>query len=330
MDMLHAPVFWLELGAIAWINLLVSGDNAVMIALAARSLPERQQKLAVFWGSAAAVALRIALTAFAGMLLGVAGGAIYALIRPWLPWGGWRRGLVFGLLLTMTFGAVMLDNGENPDYRRFGVPFLNVCLFNLLPVAFGLLVVPLAERLDRRLPAPPLAGSIWHRARGLATYAVLTLASLLVGVKFVFRTRLMLAAMTLDMFAVLLGGATFLLPMFAERLGVGPTGFGWLRAAPPIGAIVMAMLIAHSPPMKRAGRAMLISVASSPCLSRNLRLISSAALWDASASSGRPCSCSMLPRCRRVRPSLSQPPIRRSMASASRQASRASSTRPVF
>lgn len=89
----------------------------------------------------------------------------------------------------------------------------------------------------------------------------LTLASLLVGVKFVFRTRLMLAAMTLDMFAVLLGGATFLLPIFAERLGVGPTGFGWLRAAPPIGAIVMALLIAHAPPMKRAGRAMLVSVA---------------------------------------------------------------------
>lgn len=89
----------------------------------------------------------------------------------------------------------------------------------------------------------------------------LTLASLLVGVKFVFRTRLMLAAMTLDMFAVLLGGATFLLPIFAERLSVGPTGFGWLRAAPPIGAIVMALLIAHAPPMKRAGRAMLVSVA---------------------------------------------------------------------
>jgi YjbE family integral membrane protein len=81
MDMMHTPVFWIELGAIAWINLLVSGDNAVMIALAARSLPERQQRLAVFWGSAAAVALRIALTAFAAALLElpwlkIAGGAL--------------------------------------------------------------------------------------------------------------------------------------------------------------------------------------------------------------------------------------------------------------
>ncbi len=81
MEMLQAPVFWIELGAIAWINLLVSGDNAVMIALAARSLPGPQQKLAVFWGSAAAVALRVALTAFAAALLDlpwlkIAGGAL--------------------------------------------------------------------------------------------------------------------------------------------------------------------------------------------------------------------------------------------------------------
>ena len=65
MEMLHQPIFWVELGAIVWINLLVSGDNAVMIALAARSLPPRQQRLAVFWGSAAAVALRVILTVFA-------------------------------------------------------------------------------------------------------------------------------------------------------------------------------------------------------------------------------------------------------------------------
>jgi YjbE family integral membrane protein len=81
MDMLHQPIFWVELGAIVWINLLVSGDNAVMIALAARSLPPQQQRLAVFWGSAAAVALRVVLTVFAVALLElpwlkVAGGAL--------------------------------------------------------------------------------------------------------------------------------------------------------------------------------------------------------------------------------------------------------------
>lgn len=79
--MLQQPIFWVELGAIIWINLLVSGDNAVMIALAARSLPPRQQRLAVFWGSAAAVLLRVVLTVFAVKLLElpwlkVAGGAL--------------------------------------------------------------------------------------------------------------------------------------------------------------------------------------------------------------------------------------------------------------
>jgi YjbE family integral membrane protein len=69
MEMLGLPAFWVELGAIIWINLLVSGDNAVMIALAARSLPADQQKLAIFWGSTAAVILRVILTIFAVVLL---------------------------------------------------------------------------------------------------------------------------------------------------------------------------------------------------------------------------------------------------------------------
>lgn len=89
-----------------------------------------------------------------------------------------------------------------------------------------------------------------------------TLASLLDGLKFVFRTQLLLAALTLDLFAVLLGGATALLPVFAkEILEVGPQGLGALRAAPAIGAVVMALVIAHLPPLRRAGLALLLSVA---------------------------------------------------------------------
>ena len=61
--------FWLGLGAIIWVNIILSGDNAVVIALAARSLPEKQQKQAVFWGAAAAVLLRIVLTLVAVELL---------------------------------------------------------------------------------------------------------------------------------------------------------------------------------------------------------------------------------------------------------------------
>ena len=64
MDLTSA-VFWAALGSIIWVNVLLSGDNAVVIAMAARSLPPHQQKKAIFWGSAAAIALRIGLTVIA-------------------------------------------------------------------------------------------------------------------------------------------------------------------------------------------------------------------------------------------------------------------------
>lgn len=84
--------------------------------------------------------------------------------------------------------------------------------------------------------------------------------SLLDGVRFVLRTRLLFAAMALDLFAVLLGGATYLLPVFADRLEAGKLGLGLMVAAPAVGAITMALVQAHRPPLKRAGRAMLIAV----------------------------------------------------------------------
>jgi len=69
MQELLTSQFWLGLGAIIWVNIILSGDNAVVIALAARSLPQRQQKLAILWGAAAAVVLRIILTVVAVELL---------------------------------------------------------------------------------------------------------------------------------------------------------------------------------------------------------------------------------------------------------------------
>jgi hypothetical protein len=81
------------------------------------------------------------------------------------------------------------------------------------------------------------------------------------GLAYVWKTKLILATISLDLFAVLVGGVTYLLPKFAEMLKVGSFGFGLLKAAPAAGAFVMAMLLAHRPPMRRAGRAMLLSVA---------------------------------------------------------------------
>ncbi|MCL2641737.1 MAG: MFS transporter, partial [Phycisphaerales bacterium] len=90
----------------------------------------------------------------------------------------------------------------------------------------------------------------------------MTRKSLLAGVRFVVSERVVFGTMTLDLFAVLLGGATSLLQVFAiEILQVGPIGLSWLRAAPALGAITMAIIIAHRPPMKNAGRNMLWAVA---------------------------------------------------------------------
>src|SRR5437763_14521326 len=78
--------------------------------------------------------------------------------------------------------------------------------------------------------------------------------SLMAGMRFVFSKHVILATITLDLFAVLLGGATALLPIFADQiLRCGPVGLGWMRASPAVGAFVMALVVAYLPPMKRAG-----------------------------------------------------------------------------
>jgi MFS family permease len=89
-----------------------------------------------------------------------------------------------------------------------------------------------------------------------------TLESLAEGLRFIRSTKVILAAITLDMFAVLLGGAVALLPVYAtDILKVGPEGLGWLRAAPSIGALIVALIMAYLPPFKSAGKTLLLSVA---------------------------------------------------------------------
>jgi len=86
-------------------------------------------------------------------------------------------------------------------------------------------------------------------------------AGMLEGVRFVLRDKLVLAALSLDMFAVLFGGATALLPVFTKTvLHVSPDWLGYLRAAPAVGAVLMAFAIAHTPVIERAGRTLLLAV----------------------------------------------------------------------
>lgn len=89
----------------------------------------------------------------------------------------------------------------------------------------------------------------------------MSLNSALEGLRFIRRTPILLAAISLDLFAVLFGGAVALLPVIAvERLGVGDVAYGWLRAAPGIGAALMALFLASRPVNRRVGRTLLIAV----------------------------------------------------------------------
>jgi len=90
----------------------------------------------------------------------------------------------------------------------------------------------------------------------------LTLNSFFAGLRFVGKQKVVLSAMALDMFGVLLGGATAMMPIYAKDiLQVGPRGLGLLVTAPSIGAFSMALLQAHRGPLRKAGRTLLFAVA---------------------------------------------------------------------
>ena len=95
-----------------------------------------------------------------------------------------------------------------------------------------------------------------------ATRRAASLGSILEGLRFVWGKPVILGCMSLDMFAVIFGGATALLPIYAkEILQVGPRGYGMLTSTFELGALAMSMLLMFRPPVVRAGRTLLIAVA---------------------------------------------------------------------
>src|SRR6478672_8172928 len=96
MSVITSPVFWLALSQIILINIVLSGDNAVVIALACRSLPPQQQKKAIIFGSVGAIVLRLVLTFF----------AVYLLDLPWLKLVG------AALLLWIGIGLLKGDDDD--------------------------------------------------------------------------------------------------------------------------------------------------------------------------------------------------------------------------
>jgi hypothetical protein len=173
--------------------------------------------------------------------------------------------------------------------RAFGAPAVNSILPQLLPpVVFANLNAWVASTVQLAAISGPAAGGFIIAASGgsAAAFAVASAAEalfvllllkvppapasrsgtrtggVLEGLRFVSRSPVFLAAITLDLFAVLFGGAIALLPIFAKDiLQVGPSGLGWLRAAPAAGALTMALITTRLPPWRRPGRVLLAAVA---------------------------------------------------------------------
>lgn len=104
--------------------------------------------------------------------------------------------------------------------------------------------------------------SLVRRHHVVALKEKMTASNLIAGFKFVFQSKIILGTITLDMFAVLLGGAVSLLPVYSKDiLKVGPSGLGILQAALPAGSLLCAMVLAHRRPLQKAGRALLWAVA---------------------------------------------------------------------
>src|SRR5258705_7438109 len=118
-----------------------------------------------------------------------------------------------------------------------------IFIFSILIIAFFALT-----RLKPKSATPAAEEKTWTRVKE--------------GLRFVFRTKEILGAFTLDMFAVLFGGAVAMVPYYARNiLQVGSLGLGWLNAAIDIGAIISVILFTYRPMRKAQGRKLFFAVA---------------------------------------------------------------------
>jgi YjbE family integral membrane protein len=192
LDELTTQVFWIGLLKIIGVNLILSGDNAVVIALAARSLPQRQQKAAVLWGSGAAVVMRIILTIFAVALLTL----------PWLK--------LVGSLLLFWIGIKLLLPEEGDE---------NITASdNLISAIKTILIADLVMSIDNVI-------AVAAAAQGSMTLLVLGLAISIPLV--IFGSTLLLHLMERWPVIITIGGG--LLGFVAgEMLVTDPALKGWL------------------------------------------------------------------------------------------------------
>ena len=239
---------------------LVQALPVLLLALPAGQAADRYPRKLIFlamaalmtcgsFGLAIASRLHAPIAAFYAILglIGVAGA--FALPARWAFLPELVPSADFANAVTWRSGAWQAAAMIGPALGGFGIDRLgSPTAVYLADGGCGVIVCLLIAAIRGR-PAPRRDGE------------PMTWDTLSAGFRFVWNSPLVLAAVTLDMFAVLLGGAVALLPIFAKDiLRIGPSGLGWLRAGPAIGALAMALVIAHRPPLKKAGRDLLLAV----------------------------------------------------------------------
>lgn len=214
MEMTFGPDFWIGLVKIIWINIILSGDNAVVIALAARSLPPDQQKKAVLFGSGAAVVLRVILTVVAAKLLAL----------PYLQ--------VIGGLLLLWIGVQLLgdEEEEDGDGKEYG---------SMMAAVRTILIADLVMSLDNVI-------AVAAAAQGNTTLLILGLAISIPLV--IFGSTMMIKLMERFPIIVVLGAA--LIGWVGGETMINDTAlhgvveaYPWMHyAAAVAGAVVVVLL----------------------------------------------------------------------------------------
>ena len=183
-----------------------------------------------------------ALVFFGGLLRSFFGPTIFSLVALIVP----KK--IYPNAATWNSSTWQLATVLGPAFAGFSIHWIGVHWS--LCIIFGLVILSLFILLNIK-PKPILNPKIGEPI----------FQSLREGVSFVFKTKEILGAMTLDMIAVLFGGAVALLPVFAQDiLKVGSEGFGVLRAMPAIGASITMLATAYIPPTKNAGKKLLVAV----------------------------------------------------------------------
>lgn len=179
---------------------------------------------------------------FTGIIRSFAGPTFSAMIANTVPrqylqnattWnqGSWLSGSVSG----HAFGGFLI--------AKIGTTGTLITVCSLMVIALSILT-----QIKPKPPVPQTEKRTWD--------------SVTEGLRFVFRTKELLAAFSLDMFAVLFGGAVAMVPVYAKDiLKVGPMGFGWLNAAIDLGSIIIIILLAFSPMKKAQGKKLMLAVA---------------------------------------------------------------------